>query len=360
MRLLYVINNLKLGGAEKRVVDLINGLGPEFSLGLACLQLKGDLVNELKRNELSVYDLGIGDEHQFWAGIERLMNIVDNFKPCLLHTHLVQASLIGRMAALPSRIPTISTQHHAHHAKDYTPLYRLERSTWSLSSGFIALSASIEKTLRSSGYLGPVEVIHTGIKSEPTFSAVANAEESRCPYILSVGQFRDEQKGHDILVKSFRRVSEVLPAYKLYLVGDGPEKEKIESLVASLGLTSSVYFLGERVDVLDLMNGCSLFVLASRWEGLGRVILEAMSVGCAIVATGVEGIPEIISSGQDGFLVSPGNIAELARCIILLLKDDDLRESLGVAAKRTVSQRFAVSRMIEREVEFYGSLCGRG
>ncbi len=352
MRLMYIINNLKLGGAEKRVVDLINGLGPQFSLGLACLQCSGELLEDIQREDISVYDLGVRDRHDLLDGVERLMGVLDSFNPQILHTHLVQASLLGRIAALSAKIPVITTQHHAYHVKDYSPLYRIERSTWILSHGFIALSIAIKRQIRSLGYRGPVRVIRTGI-TPSDFAPTSTQEATSEPYILSVGQFRDMQKGHDLLVKSFRRVVDKFPNYKLYLVGDGPERAKVEELAYSLGLDSSVKFLGERHDVLELMAKSSLFVLASRWEGFGRVLLEAMSMGCAIIATSTEGIPEIISNEQNGLLVKTEDALGLSNSIIRLLTDGDLRRRLGGAGKQTARRKFPVSKMLKQETEFY-------
>lgn len=356
MKLLHVINNLNLGGAERRVTDAVNGADPGIAVGLACLQARGRLLQELQRRDLSVFDLEASTNEEMFRVIERLASILRFFRPDIVHTHLVQASFVGRLAAHAVAVPvSLTTQHHAFHSKEDTLLYRLERSTWHLSRGFIASSHAIKSYLRKSGYRGRVRVIHTGI-AKANGGQAGWRSPARSPLVLAVGQMRDPQKGHDILIKSIGAVATEFPEIGLRIVGDGPEKAGLEALADREGLATKVSLPGECDDVRKQMESCTVFVLASRWEGLGRVLLEAMAAGCPIVATRVEGVPEVITDGHNGLLVPPGDSDSLARAVLRLLRDEKLRSSLSGAARETVRRRFGIDKMLAKEARFYEDL----
>jgi glycosyltransferase involved in cell wall biosynthesis len=290
------------------------------------------------------------------AAQRRLTRILEDIRPTVLHTHLVHASLIGRAAAKEAGVPaTVTTQHNAWHPKDQSPLYRAERATWKISDGFVALSHSIGSYLRQGGYQGPIAVCPTGVDASEGAPAPEEGVVRR-PYLLSVGHMRDRHKGHDILLRAFSRVRIEHPALNLYIVGDGAMRRDLQSLAEGLGLGESAIFLGERTDAQSLMAGAKAFVLPSRWEGFGRVIIEAMNAGVPVIATDVEGIPEIICDGTTGLLVSSENHKRLAHAIMQMIGEPGLGDRIGAAGQKMVRQRFTISRMITCELSFYSRI----
>ncbi|MGB3903810.1 MAG: glycosyltransferase family 4 protein [Anaerolineae bacterium] len=179
------------------------------------------------------------------------------------------------------------------------------------------------------------------------------------PYILSIGNF-GEKKGFDILLHAFAQVLREQPGVDLIMAGDGHERGRCQRLAAQLGLGNAVVFLG-RVDhseVPALLNGCELFVLPSRLEPFGIVVLEAMAAGRSIVAARVGGVPEIITHMKDGFLVDPESAEALADGIDLLLSRPSLREQLGRRGRRTVAKRFTWAKICDRFEDAYCGLIG--
>lgn len=145
--------------------------------------------------------------------------------------------------------------------------------------------------------------------------------------VVSVGALK-EVKGHDVLIRAFRKVVDGTPDASLQIVGDGPERERYESLINDLGLSQHVTITGwlSKEEVRDKLHRASLFVLPSRNEGFGLALVEAMAVGMPVVASNVGGITEV-TEGTGARLVTPDNEDELAESLIAALKDTKWRQN---------------------------------
>jgi glycosyltransferase involved in cell wall biosynthesis len=161
------------------------------------------------------------------------------------------------------------------------------------------------------------------------------------PYILCISAYK-EQKALDVLIRAFPEVSRKHPSIRLTLVGAGHLRREMETLARSLGIGDRVEFLGpkSRREVAQLLRGCEVFVLPSRSETFGIVILEAMAYEKPIVATSVGGIPEIIESGKNGVLVEPDDPAALSEAITAVLDGRELKHSIARNGYRTVERHF--------------------
>jgi glycosyltransferase involved in cell wall biosynthesis len=137
------------------------------------------------------------------------------------------------------------------------------------------------------------------------------------------------------------------------LAGDGPLRPRLEKQVKRLKIEQYVDFLGFRSDVADLLNAADIYVLPSLSEGMPMGLLEAMVLGCPVVASSVDGVPEIIQDGITGQLVPPGDIAALTQALKELSFDPKLRQRLGTAGKARVEQCFTAEKMACRVRELY-------
>ena len=180
-------------------------------------------------------------------------------------------------------------------------------------------------------------VVYNGVDTR-TFFPVPGSEPTAT--ILSVGNLIPI-KDHASLLRAFAAIAPEFPAVSLEIIGEGPERENLTRSADQLGITPRVRFLGRqsRKEVADAMRRCSVFVLPSRYEGLGCVYLEAMACGKSVVACRGQGIEEIVEHGNNGLLISPGNVAELTETLQELLRNQPLRARLGIAAQKTIAQR---------------------
>lgn len=195
-------------------------------------------------------------------------------------------------------------------------------------------------------------VIHNGIES----NLLVNARKVSSPgrYVLSIGRFV-EKKGFDILIKAFKLVVAQKPDIALVIAGDGPEKTGCSSLIHKFGLEQAVTLYGpaNREEVNSLLKGCEFFTLPSLKEPFGIVMLEAMVARKAVVATRVGGVPEVITDGKDGMLVKAGSPEALAKGILELLNDTDLRRKFEEAGFKTVKSRFTLKAFSEKYLTVY-------
>ena len=174
------------------------------------------------------------------------------------------------------------------------------------------------------------------------------------PRIITVANF-DPVKGHQLLIEAITYLGANFNT-EWWLVGDGPERGRIEARVRELGFTDRIHFLGYRDDVPALIQACDLFVFPSLWDGLGMAALEAMALGVPVVACAAGGIPEIIEDRVTGWLVPPGDAAALAAAIRAVLGDQALVAQVVREARVRVEQDHDARGMAEQYAQWYEEL----
>jgi N-acetyl-alpha-D-glucosaminyl L-malate synthase BshA len=176
------------------------------------------------------------------------------------------------------------------------------------------------------------------------------------PIVVHVSNFRPLKRVDDV-VRVFARLRADRPA-RLRLVGDGPERPRIEAQIAALGLTGEVELLGERIHLPAILRDAALFLLPSETESFGLAALEATACGLPVVASAVGGLPEVIVDGETGFLRPVGDVEGMAACAGRLLDDEPLRRRMALAARQRAETHFRVEPAVDRYLEIYRRLTG--
>jgi glycosyltransferase involved in cell wall biosynthesis len=174
-------------------------------------------------------------------------------------------------------------------------------------------------------------------------------------YVANVARLHPV-KDQATLVRAFSMVAATHAEVDLLLVGDGPERGRLQALVTEMGLVTRVNFLGVRSDVPDILRAADLFALTSVSEAASLTLLEAMAAGLPVVVTDVGGNPEIVRDGQEGLLVPRGDAEKTAAALLRLLRNPNEAESLGQAGARRVQERYRLERTIESYGELYERL----
>jgi glycosyltransferase involved in cell wall biosynthesis len=229
------------------------------------------------------------------------------------------------------------------------------RARYSREFGFLLASSQLiiapSKRLRDlfvqafPALAGKASFVHNGVDLQEMDGlrcmAATAAAASSAPYILCVSAYK-EQKAIDVLIHAFSMVRASRPSLHLVLVGGGYLREELQALAARIGVQDHIEFRGpqSRSAVAALLRGCEIFVLPSRFETFGIVILEAMACEKVVVATSAGGIPEIVESGVNGLLVEPDNAEALAQAIDKVLSDEALRIRLAANGSKTARDRF--------------------
>jgi N-acetyl-alpha-D-glucosaminyl L-malate synthase BshA len=200
-----------------------------------------------------------------------------------------------------------------------------------------------------------IEVIPNFVDTDRFCPPAATRKNPALPRVLThTSNFRPLKRVEDV-VRIFASVLAQVPA-RLQLVGDGPERTRIEALVHSLGLSDHVRFLGEQVDLVELLQGSDIFLLPSSTESFGLAALEAMACGVPVVASDVGGISEVVSDGEVGFLAAVGDVTAMAGHVLRLLTDESLHRRLSQAARRRAESQFQLEPAADRYEAAYRRL----
>lgn len=322
----------------------------------------------------------------FLPDLLRLRRDLQRWRPDVIHVHgspdtwLIAAAdaLLGAVAC-----PVLRTKHHTF------PIRNSAANRWIYArmDAFVSISEFIDKQLADfpAAAARPRALIHSVPDSErfrleqpgtlraellgATLQSAAPA--AHPPFVwISTGRLRTE-KGFDILLDAFAKLRAALPAGApaphLAIAGDGSLRPELEERARRLGLldppapaASAVTFLGFRKDVPQLLASADAYVLASRMEGLGTAILEALSAGMPVVATRVGGIPDSVKHERTGLLVESENPDALAAAMARLMGDAALRARLGAAARAYIDEAFTESALVAKTLAFYEQVIARG
>ena len=287
-----------------------------------------------------------------------LLSIIKAVKPEVVNLHYIGDNALFCLAArrllkfrLVVNIHGWDIDSYANHS---APLRWVTRRTLRVADRVLSNSADL---LTKAERICPAvkdksEVVGNGV--DVAKFDEASPFQHRQPYVLGVGRFV-HKKGFDLLVRAFESVHKEWPGVGLLLAGDGEQRDECEKLTKALGLGDVVKFLGavDQPKVRTLLKGCELFVLPSRQEPFGIVILEAMASRKPVVATRVGGVPEIIRHMGNGILVKPESPEELGDAIILLFQDEALRSRLAAEWFETVKTRFTWDKVVDGYLEAY-------
>jgi glycosyltransferase involved in cell wall biosynthesis len=298
----------------------------------------------------------------FWLMARGGFTVVETF------TH--HSNLLGLPPAWLARVPARIATHHGR-----PPMSRvLDRlHTLVVNSGMasclvaVSRQSSRDAIEREGVNPGRVAVIRNGIRQQETAPASrrdADAVrrelqlEAASSLVLSVGRLVEE-KGHVHLLESVPAVLERFPGAVFLVVGDGPLRPSLEERASRLGVEAVVRFEGTRFDVDRLLMASDIFVLPSLQEGLPLALLDAMAMGTPVVATAVGGIGEILVNEQNGLLIPPADAPALARAVLRLLTDDELRKRCGDAARELMGREYTIDRMCGEYSELFQRLARR-
>jgi glycosyltransferase involved in cell wall biosynthesis len=259
----------------------------------------------------------------------------DIFQPNLISPSACRYAIVG--ALLTRGVRVVAFEHLAVRTDAWTQR-RLKQLSAPFFTAHVAVGekAAREIELDARRPAGTIRSIHNGVRDR---RLTQMPRPFAGPAVGSIGRL-DSQKGYDVLLQSLAD----LPDVGAVIVGDGPERLRLEILAAELGVAERVEFLGRRADARDFLTAFDVFVLPSRFEGFPLVLLEAMLARLPVVATDVGSVTEAVRDGVTGLVVQPDDPRALAQAIRTLLDDPEKRRTLGEAGRR-VALEFSPARM---------------
>jgi glycosyltransferase involved in cell wall biosynthesis len=392
MKLLHVLTTLDVGGAEMHVLTQVRGqVARGHSVRVVYLKGEGRLAADFRA-------AGADDVRRIKLGPLFPLRLRAHARWCdIVHSHLLKADAVTAVSALVlgARRKLVSGKHNDERALLNSLVSHVHGVLGRIPARTIVLSDHVGRFVEQHGRVPRArqERIYYGLDPAP-FAAAAADEALRLRARAELGLADGDvaficiarfapQKAHDVLLRALLRARQLVhesgrgqsgPRLRLVLVGDDPfgdGRTRAAALARELGLgaapetpvlpsSDAALFLGIRRDIPALLAASDVFVMASRWEGLGLVFLEAMAARRPCLSTNVSAIPEVVIDGETGLLVPPDDPEALAQGMVRLASDPVLRARLGAAGENRVRERFGLDRMVDETLDLYRRIVACG
>lgn len=364
VNILHVVWSLKVAGAEKLVYDMVRALPADRFRVIVCSVNKGGVLEERLRSEgYTVYhrEKGAGLD---WGAVGWLRDIIRREQVDVVHAHQYSPMVYAVLAACRVRqVKVVFTEH----GRNYPEQRRWKRVLTNplLALGIdqiVAISSSTRDSMIAYDRLPSerIRVIHNGVNLDSargTADASAKRRElgipEGCAVVGTATRF-EPVKNLPLLLHAFRKVLTARPHTCLVLAGTGSLEQELRGLSRTLGMETSVHFIGLRQDLPDIYGLMDVFVLSSHTEGISIALLEAMANGLPTVATAVGGNPEVVLHGETGFLVPAGDDGAMAERLLQLLGTSRMADYMGRNGRLRAEKGFSFDRMMAEYLEIYG------
>lgn len=371
MKILHLITTLAGGGAEFHLLTLCRYQKKQgMEVVVACLSefgkddrsLRSDFENE------GIRVIRLCDGHRFeLRSFSRVVRLVETEQPNIFHTHLPRADLTGALARFLNPSVAWVCSLHAIYSDDWSGRWSLPllRFLWSRADAIICISHAVSDWLIKFGMpADKAKVIYYGIEpdkfSQPRVDLRKEWALNGSAIIGSIGRL-EPRKGHDCLIEAMVALVKRLPNVLLLIAGHdswgyGPT---LRRQIDELGLSGKIRMVGFQNDVVSFLNTLDVFALATKSEGFGQVVIEAMAAGKPVVTSKIAPLIEIVADGETGLLVESGSPQSFANAIAQLLIDPMERHRMGARGRERVTKCFTAERMTQEILLLYENLLGQ-
>lgn len=366
IKILHLINTLSAGGAELHLLTLCRHLKRhETDIVVACLRecVKGSRSLRLDFEREGVRTVNLHADGRYDGRfLFNWLRLLREEKPDILHTHLPRADFAGAIGHLfYASIPWVCSVHNIYNrfwsGRRTLPLFNV---IWRGADAVLAISHAVKDWLVKAKRVpsDKVTVIHYGIEPErfcgPHSSLRTTWRLDERPVIGTIGRL-EQRKGHDCLISAMPVVLDRVPNASLLIIGHDPwgYGKSLQTLISGLGLEGQVQIIGFQDDIPSCLEGLDVFAFASRSEGFGQVLIEAMAAGKPVVASRISPLTEIVSDGETGLLVHPDNPQAFADAAVWLLTHPREARQMGRRGQERVYSHFSARRMAEETLSLY-------
>jgi GalNAc-alpha-(1->4)-GalNAc-alpha-(1->3)-diNAcBac-PP-undecaprenol alpha-1,4-N-acetyl-D-galactosaminyltransferase len=368
MKIAFITAATQAGGAERVAITLANwwanaghtarfitfeppGMPPAFEIDERIVLDQLDLVADSTTYRQAIWSN--------FRRVRRVRRALQSYSPDVALAFVTDPNIIAVLAGLGALWPTVISEriHPAHHTVD-RPWRILRPIVYPLAQAIVVQTADIARWFKHSLNL-TTRVIPNPVDLQkfPTARFDRGKTGDRCK-LIAVGRL-EPQKGYDLLIQAFARITAGNPDWDLVIYGEGGQRVALQSLIDALGMSQRILLAGNATAVEQAYAGADLFVHAARYEGYPNAVQEALAAGKAVIATDCPGATrELLGGGRYGVLVASENVDALAQGLISLMLDDERRASLARSAREAVLP-FEVSRIAQRWIELFDEVIER-
>jgi len=366
IKICYIIGQLARGGAEKQLYELVkNSDKKQFYPVVISLSQGGFFANEIRELNIKVIEIARKKNREF-SRLFKLIKLIREIKPEIVHTFLFSANSYGRIAAILCRVPVIiaSERNSSEMGKDKTLFEMFIDKIIALFTDAIICNSHKAADMLVKRYCfneKKVFTVHNSINGIDFLKGNYSCDRKIAPCVIGTVGRLYPQKNHKLFLDIVKLLSDMPDNdhVDFLIVGNGPLRGELESYSKKLGIRDKVLFTGERTDIPDLLQNMDVFVITSLYEGLSNAIMEAMAAGLPVVATNVGGNSELIIDGETGFLYHPNEPLEFTNKIHDLLNNKNMAKQMGENGKKRIISEFNTEKMIRGIENIYLALLGR-
>lgn len=364
IRALFVVPDLRFGGAERHVATLLPRMDPKrIAASVVCIGDEGDLFGEVETAGLAAKALHLGGKREIVRALLALVAHLRRTRPHVVVLWGYNAETLGRIAARIARIKHSVVWIHSaiRHDKRNSLRDLAARALIPWTSSFFGVAESQREFITDElGYPhDKVRIIHNGIDLasfgvDGDRSVLAEFGIDDDDAVVGIVATLRSVKDHPTLLRAAKCLLAEQPRMTVLIVGDGPTRLELEALCSELGIADHVRFVGNQRDVGRFLSAMDVFVLCSTTECFPFSVLEAMACARPVVCTDVGGVREIVVDGVTGYLVPPRNVQLLAARLKALLGDREFAREMGRAGRRRVESNFSLEISVasaERAIE---------
>ena len=368
--IVYIVNSLNLGGTENLVVQMSRAFQAEYTVTVICLDEPGLWAQKLRDEGIAVYC--------FWRqpGIDlamagKIARFCKKHTIGLIHAHQCTPWFYAALSRVLYPSPRLLFEEHGRHYPERYSWKKYIINRWfieKMTTKIVAVSADVRGRLVQYEGLSAnrIDVVYNGVSPPPPIDKdrreVLRRQLGLQPedfVIGTVGRL-DAIKNIPLLLKALAEIhhknTSVNGSLKGLLVGDGPEREELQRITASLNIEKNIVFAGYRTDATDLLQCMDLFVLCSFSEGTSMALLEAMAAGIPAIVTDVGGNPELITNNANGWVIPTDSPADLIRAIHEALENKELTANMVKNGQQRFHNSFTFDHMLQNYGRYYQEL----
>ena len=371
MRIMHVMGGGDVGGAKTQIMNTVTGLSRNNDVMLISFRA-GPFADEARERGI---DVRVIERHNPFRAARTMRDLVDAFKPDIIHCHGGRANLMGAMVRRSRQVPIVTTVH-SDYRLDYlgSPLKQYTLGTANaIALRFLdfyqPVADRMARTLIERGF-DPERIvkIYNGMdfdRPKGEFDRVAylrdtyGAEIEDGDVLCGIAARLTAVKDIATTIRGFAEALKSAPQLRLFIAGDGEDEDMLKKLCDQLGVRERVTFCGWVSPVMPFFRAMDINLLSSVSETFPYSILEGVCAGCATICSDVGGMPELIDTGENGYIFPVGDDKRLAEYLVRLGNDAELRQKFADALYEKASRDFSRDKMCERQMENYRHLLAR-